>query len=96
MRDFSYRICEDAEVYFYLYDANPTRQRQITERFLVKITKEGFSNYGIDTHHSNCTVFTDLGEFSCFFKKLILVRNGEFLKKISLIKKLKFQLKKII
>lgn len=62
MRDFSYRICEDAEIYFYLYDAHPSRQRQITERFLVRITKEGFSNYDVDMPHSNCTVFTDLGK----------------------------------
>jgi dedicator of cytokinesis protein 3 len=63
MRDFSYRICEDAEVFFYLYDANTSRQ--ITERFLVKISKDGFidATY-IDVPHSNCTVFTDLGKFA--------------------------------
>lgn len=61
MRDFGYRIGvgDDAEVYFYLYDAS--KQRQISERFLVKITKDGWSNY-VDMPHSNCTVFTDLGE----------------------------------
>lgn len=64
MRDFSYRICEDAEIYFYLYDAHQSRQRQITERFLVKITKDGFSNYDADMPHNNCTVFTDLGNYS--------------------------------
>lgn len=61
MRDFGYRIGDDAEIYFFLYDAHPSRQRQITERFLVKISKDGFSTY-VDMPHSNCTVFTDLGE----------------------------------
>lgn len=63
MRDFGYRlgVGDDAEVYFYLYDAHPSRQRQISERFLVRITKDGGSNY-VDMPHSNCTVFTDLGE----------------------------------
>jgi dedicator of cytokinesis protein 3 len=64
MRDFSYRVCEDAEIYFYIYDAHPSRQRQITERFLVRITKDGFSTYDVDMPHSNCTVFTDLGKLS--------------------------------
>lgn len=35
--------------------------RPLSERFLVKISKEGFSNY-IEKLHSNCTVFTDLGK----------------------------------
>lgn len=61
MRDFGYRIGDDAEIYFYLYDAHLARQRQISERFLVKIAKDGFSNY-VDLLHSNCTVFTDLGK----------------------------------
>lgn len=61
MRDFGYRIGDDAEIYFYLYDAHPSRQRQISERFLVKISKDGVSTY-VDLPHSNCTVFTDLGE----------------------------------
>lgn len=63
MRDFGYRIGvgDDAEVYFYLYDAHPSKQRQISERFLVRITKDGCSNY-VDMPHSNCTVFSDLGE----------------------------------
>lgn len=61
MRDFGYRIGDDAEVYFYLYDGHPSRQRQITERFLVKISKDNFSTY-VEMPHSNCTVFTDLGE----------------------------------
>lgn len=59
MRDFGYRIGDDAEIYFYLYDAS--RQRQISERFLVKISKDGFSTY-VDSPHSNCTVFADLGK----------------------------------
>jgi dedicator of cytokinesis protein 3 len=58
MRDFGHHIGEDTEIYFSLYDAS--KQRYITERFLVKISKEGFSNY-VDKLHSNCTVFTDLG-----------------------------------
>lgn len=75
MRDFGYRIGDDAEIYFYLYDAHPSRQRQITERFLVKISKDGFSTY-IDMPHSSCTVFTDLGESSGLnlnFQTLILI-----------------------
>lgn len=58
MRDFSHRIGDDAEIYFYLYDGQHIRA--ISERFLVKISREGFSNY-IETLHSNCTVFIDLG-----------------------------------
>ncbi|XP_030238951.1 dedicator of cytokinesis protein 3 isoform X2 [Drosophila navojoa] len=59
MRDFGHRIGgDDAEVYFFLYDGN--RMRPVSERFLVKISKDGFSNY-IEKLHSNCTVFTDLG-----------------------------------
>lgn len=34
--------------------------RALSERFLVKISKDGFSNY-IETLHSNCNVFIDLG-----------------------------------
>lgn len=60
MRDFGHRIGgDDAEVYFFLYDGN--RMRPVSERFLVKISKDGFSNY-IEKLHSNCTVFTDLGK----------------------------------
>lgn len=55
MRDFGHHIGEDTEIYFSLYDAG--KQKYITERFLVKISKEGFSNY-IEKLHSNCTVFT--------------------------------------
>ncbi|XP_037792049.1 dedicator of cytokinesis protein 4-like [Penaeus monodon] len=58
MRDFSYYLGEDAEVFFSLYDAQ--RGKIISERFLVKLSKEGFSNY-IEKIHSNCTIFTDLG-----------------------------------
>lgn len=31
--------------------------KNFSERFLVKISKEGFSNY-IEKLHSNCTIFT--------------------------------------
>lgn len=58
MRDFGHHIGEDTEIYFSLYDSS--RQKYLTERFLVKISKEGFSNY-VEKLHSNCTVFTDLG-----------------------------------
>ncbi|KAK4293650.1 hypothetical protein Pmani_033668 [Petrolisthes manimaculis] len=58
MRDFSYHLGEDVEVFFSLYDAN--KFRFISERFLVKLSKEGFSNY-VEKIHSNCTIFTDLG-----------------------------------
>lgn len=54
MRDFGHHIGEDTEIYFSLYDAK--KQKYISERFLVKISKEGFSNY-IEKLHSNCTVF---------------------------------------
>ena len=61
MRDFGYRIAgsDDAEVYFYLYDANNIRP--LSERFMVRICKDGYSNY-MERMNSNCTVFTDLGE----------------------------------
>lgn len=59
MRGFGYRIGgDDAEVYFFLYDG--THMRPLSERFLFKISKDGFSNY-TEKLHSNCTVFTDLG-----------------------------------
>ncbi|XP_076035833.1 dedicator of cytokinesis protein 3-like isoform X2 [Oratosquilla oratoria] len=58
MRAFSYHLGEDTEIFFSLYDAK--QSRFISERFLVKLSKEGFSNY-IDCINSNCTVFTDLG-----------------------------------
>lgn len=55
MRDFGHHIGEDTEIFFSLYDAS--KQKYITERFLVKISKDGFSNY-VEKLHSNCTVFT--------------------------------------
>ncbi|KAL1512882.1 hypothetical protein ABEB36_002392 [Hypothenemus hampei] len=58
MRDFGHHIGEDTEVYFSLYDAG--KQKYLSERFLVRISKEGFTNH-IEKLHSNCTVFTDLG-----------------------------------
>lgn len=58
MRDFGYHIGEETEVYFSLYDAK--NFKFISERFLVKISKEGFSNY-IEKLHNNCTIFTELG-----------------------------------
>nr|XP_018899728.1 PREDICTED: dedicator of cytokinesis protein 3 isoform X2 [Bemisia tabaci] len=58
MRDFGHYIGEDTEVYFSLYDAK--KMKFISERFLVKISKEGFSNY-IEKLNSNCTIFIDLG-----------------------------------
>ncbi|XP_050533759.1 dedicator of cytokinesis protein 3 isoform X2 [Daktulosphaira vitifoliae] len=58
MRDFGYHTGEETEVYFSLYDAK--NFKYISERFLVKISKEGFSNY-IEKLHNNCTIFTDLG-----------------------------------
>jgi dedicator of cytokinesis protein 3 len=63
MRDFRYRVGDDAEIYFYIYDA--TKQRQISERFLVRISKDDFSTY-MDLPHSNCTVFSDLGKYLKF------------------------------
>lgn len=58
MRDFGHTIGEDVEIYFSLYDARHTQY--LSERFLVRISKEGFSNY-VEKLHSNCTIFTDLG-----------------------------------
>ncbi|XP_023246842.1 dedicator of cytokinesis protein 3 [Copidosoma floridanum] len=58
MRDFGHSVGEDAEIYFSLYDVK--RGQYISERFLVRISKEGFSNY-VEKMHSNCTIFTDLG-----------------------------------
>ncbi|XP_037885712.1 dedicator of cytokinesis protein 3 isoform X1 [Glossina fuscipes] len=62
MREFGYRIGggDDSEVYFYLYDASSVPMKPLSERFLVKIFKDGYSNY-LEKLHSNCTVFTDLG-----------------------------------
>jgi len=58
MRDFGHLVGEDTEIYFSLFDAK--RQQYLSERFLVRISKEGFSNY-VEKMHSNCTIFTDLG-----------------------------------
>lgn len=61
MRDFGYRIGDDAEVLFYLYDESSGKMRQLSERFSVFISKDGFSNY-TDKLYSNCCIFTDLGK----------------------------------
>ncbi|XP_059476423.1 dedicator of cytokinesis protein 3 isoform X1 [Neocloeon triangulifer] len=58
MRDFRLNVGEDIEIFFSLYDTK--RAAYISERFLVKISKEGFSSY-VERLHSNCTIFTDLG-----------------------------------
>ncbi|XP_058454302.1 dedicator of cytokinesis protein 3 isoform X2 [Malaya genurostris] len=72
MRDFGHRIGDDAEIYFYLYDGNTSRMRALSERFLVRIAKDGFSTY-VETSH-NCTVFTDLGS-SDLNQDLYLIAN---------------------
>uniref|UniRef100_A0A8D9BP44 Dedicator of cytokinesis protein 3 n=1 Tax=Cacopsylla melanoneura TaxID=428564 RepID=A0A8D9BP44_9HEMI len=58
MQDFRHLIGEDTEIYFTLYDAK--KSKFLSERFLVKISKEGFSNY-VEKLNSNRTIFTDLG-----------------------------------
>lgn len=58
MRDFGHYVGEDTEIYFSLYDSR--KGEYISERFLVRISKDGFSNY-VEKMHSNCTIFTDLG-----------------------------------
>lgn len=58
MRDFGHSVGEDTEIYFSLFDAK--RLQHLSERFLVRISKEGFSNY-VEKMHNNCTIFTDLG-----------------------------------
>ncbi|XP_053971096.1 dedicator of cytokinesis protein 3 isoform X2 [Hylaeus volcanicus] len=58
MRDFGHSIGEHAEIYFSLYNAKSSQY--LSERFLVRISKEGFSSF-VEKIHSNCTVFTDLG-----------------------------------
>lgn len=65
MRDFGHHIGEDTEIYFSLYDAK--KQKYISERFLVKISKEGFSNY-VEKLHSNCTIFT-VSEYKIILNK---------------------------
>lgn len=69
MRDFGHRIGDDAEIYFYLYDGHASRMRALSERFLVRISKEGFSNY-IEKLHSNCSLFTDLGSLKLILHRL--------------------------
>ncbi|XP_037943777.1 dedicator of cytokinesis protein 3-like [Teleopsis dalmanni] len=82
MRDFGYRIgIDDAEVYFFLYDGNPAHMRAVSERFLVKINRDGFSNY-IEKFHSNCTVFTDLGAADLsedLFLVAVIMRVGKII-----------------
>ncbi|XP_076248536.1 dedicator of cytokinesis spg isoform X2 [Calliopsis andreniformis] len=58
MRDFGHSVGENTEIYFSLYDAK--RNIYLSERYLVRISKEGFSSF-IEKMHSNCTIFTDLG-----------------------------------
>ncbi|XP_055847546.1 dedicator of cytokinesis protein 3 isoform X2 [Episyrphus balteatus] len=61
MRDFGHRIGgDDTEVYFYLYDGSPNKMKALSERFMVRISKDTISNYS-EKLHSKCTVFTDLG-----------------------------------
>lgn len=59
MRDFGYNVGEDTEVYFSLFDAKEAKF--ISERFLVKISKDGFSNY-VERLQSCAALFTDLGK----------------------------------
>ncbi|GAB6029592.1 hypothetical protein CHUAL_005335 [Chamberlinius hualienensis] len=58
MRDFGYNVGEDTDVYFSVYDAKEAKF--ISERFLVRISKDGFSNY-VERLQSNAALFTDLG-----------------------------------
>ena len=58
MRDISYHMGEDAELYFSLY--NNSTSCFISERFCVTIAKEGFSNF-LEKPSVNCTLFTELG-----------------------------------
>ncbi|XP_031827165.1 dedicator of cytokinesis spg isoform X2 [Nomia melanderi] len=58
MRDFGHTVGDDTEIYFSLYDAK--RSQYLSERFLVRIVKEGFSSF-VEKVNSNCTIFTDLG-----------------------------------
>lgn len=73
MRDFGHRLGDDVEIYFYLYDGNIKRMVALSERFLVRISKEGFSNY-VEKFHSNCTIFSDLGS-SDLSPDLYLIAN---------------------
>ncbi|XP_052865732.1 dedicator of cytokinesis protein 3 isoform X1 [Anopheles cruzii] len=72
MRDFGHRIGDDAEIYLYLYDGNTNRMRALSERFLVRIARDGFSTY-VEASH-NCTIFTDLGT-SDLNQDLYLIAN---------------------
>lgn len=58
MRDFSYNLGEDVEIYFSLYDAQQTEY--ISERFLVNIAKYGLSHF-VEKVHNHSTIFMDLG-----------------------------------
>lgn len=78
MRDFGHRIGDDAEIFFFLYDGNPGRMRPLSERFLVRISKDGFSNY-VEKLHSNCTVFIDLGNTGAFGDVVYLIESVYFL-----------------
>uniref|UniRef100_A0A6P7GBE9 Dedicator of cytokinesis protein 3 n=1 Tax=Diabrotica virgifera virgifera TaxID=50390 RepID=A0A6P7GBE9_DIAVI len=78
MRDFGHHIGEDTEIYFSLYDAS--KQKYITERFLVKISKDGFSNY-VEKLHSNCTIFAVYQAEEKDFHQLhefIIKQSGKF------------------
>ncbi|BES96770.1 dedicator of cytokinesis [Nesidiocoris tenuis] len=71
MRDFGHYVGETTEIYISLYDAK--KAKYISERFLVKISKDGFSNY-IEKLNSNCTLFTDLGRTD-LTKELFIVAH---------------------
>lgn len=58
MRHFGCSLGEDAEVYFVLYDMQ--HSRYVSEKFLVKVLKEGFSSY-IGKANNSATLFTELG-----------------------------------
>lgn len=72
MRDFGHRIGDDAEIYFYLYDGSTGAIRAVSERFLVRISKDGFSNY-VEKLNSNCCVFTDLGMSSIVYVQTFII-----------------------
>lgn len=73
MRDFGHHIGEDTEIYFSLYDAK--KQKYISERFLVRISKEGFSNY-VEKLHSNCTIFTVSKKRDCCIVLIKMILLG--------------------
>lgn len=52
--------------------------RPLSERFLVRISKDGFSNY-VEKLHSNCTVFTDLGCSENLYLIANVMRVGKIL-----------------